>query len=318
MGTLRIRFVANVPANEQARILAALRKLKATVRSRPQHAGPETWIFDTLPLAPPTRQAASNAPRPPRVVSDREWAKRYVARVWFTIARASTGPIGDRTAGWHDAVASWNGDVWTWERLTRRQEILAAVAIARSCTTTPLAPFPPHTRGEGMPNNPNWSEYDQHLREIYAVAADLVAGRGGPDAYRVHGANPRLLMPAFGRTPLIVGVWDEPYGPVAAMCVAGFILHGTTFEQRFAQMGIIGDLIEAYEMLAQHYGPRVPCLEAPSASTTSLAKALESPRADGFLKLTVKKPAPQLSAPRRPALADSTSRQALPDLGARS
>ena len=167
-----------------------------------------------------------------------------------------------------------------------------------------------------MSNNLNWQDFGRDLEEIYTVSADLIAGRGGPNEYRARSADPRLLMPAFGRTPLIVGVWDDPYGPLAAMCVAGFILYGTAFEDRFARMGITGDLIEAYELLERHYGPRVPRLEA--ASTTSLAKALEAPRAEGFLKLTVKKPAPQLGAPRRPALADNTARPALPDLGGRS
>ena len=100
-----------------------------------------------------------------------------------------------------------------------------------------------------MSNTLNWKDFDRELEEIYTVAADLVAGRGGPDQYRARGADPRLLMPAFGRTALIVGVWDEPYGPLSAMCVAGFILYGTAFEDRFARMGISGDLIEAYELL---------------------------------------------------------------------
>ena len=169
-----------------------------------------------------------------------------------------------------------------------------------------------------MTNNLNWQDYDRELEEIYTVSADLIAGRGGPHEHRARSADPRLLMPAFGRTPLIVGVWDDPYGPLAAMCVAGFILYGTAFEDRFARMGITGDLIEAYELLERHYGPRVPRLEASGTSTSSLAKALEAPRADGFLKLAVKKPAPRLGSPRRPALADNTARPALPDLGGRS
>ena len=167
-----------------------------------------------------------------------------------------------------------------------------------------------------MTNNLNWKDFDRELEEIYTVAADLVAGRGGPNEYRARSADPRLLMPAFGRTPLIVGVWPDLYGPLAAMCVAGFILFGTAFEDRFARMGLTGDLIDAYELLEHHYGPRVPRLEAPTASTTSLAKALEAPRGDGFLKLTAKKPA--LTTPRRPALVDNTARPALPDLGGRS
>jgi hypothetical protein len=83
-------------------------------------------------------------------------------------------------------------------------------------------------------------------------------------------------------------------------------------------MGITGDLIDAYELLARQYGPRAPRVEAPSASTSSLAQALKASGADGFLKLTVKKPTPQLGAARRPALADTTARPALPDLGGRS
>jgi hypothetical protein len=236
--------------------------------------------------------------------------------MWSAIERASTGSTGN-LCGWHDAVASWNGDLWTCERITRWEALGAAVAIASVCSNV-RAPFPSHTKGAGMTNTLNWKDYDHELEEVYAVAADLMAGRGGPDEYRARGADPRLLMPAFGRTPLIVGVWDDPYGPLAAMCVAGFILHGTAFEERFARMGITGDLIDAYELLARHYGPRVPRLEAPTASTTSLAKALEAPRADGFLKLSVKKPAPQLGVPRRSALADRTARPALPDLGGRS
>lgn len=317
MGTLRVRFIADVQAHDQAHVLSALRKLKATVRIHPQDAGPEEWCFDTRPLAVSKRSITPRSSTPLRVLSDQEWAKQYAARVWSAIARASTGPSGDLAAGWHDAVASWNGDLWKWDRLTRAQALAAAAVVAGACSKV-RAPFPSHPKGTGMPNNPNWKDHDRDLGELYAVAADLVAGRGGPDAHRARGADPRLLMPAFGRTPLIVGVWDDPYGPLAAMCVAGFILLGTAFEDRFTRMGITGDLIDAYELLARHYGPRVPCLEAPSASTSSLAKALEAPRADGFLKLTGKKPAPQLGAPRRPALADGTARTALPDLGGRS
>jgi hypothetical protein len=318
VGTLRVRFVADVQAHEQARVLSALRKLKATVRHRPQDAGPEEWHFDTRPLAVSKRPITPKTTTHQRVLSDREWAKRYAARMWSAIERASTGPIGDLAAGWHDAVASWNDSLWSWDRLTRAKELAAAVAIARSITTTPFASFPRQTKGAGMSNNPNWQDHDRDLRELYAVAADLVAGRRGPEEHRARGADPRLLMPAFGRTPLIVGVWDDPYGPLAAMCVAGFILYGTAFEDRFARMGITGDLIDAYEILARHYGPRVPRLEAATASTTSLAKALEAPRADRFLKLTGKKPTPPLNTPRRPALVGGTSRPALPDLGGRS
>jgi hypothetical protein len=50
VGTLRVRFAADVQAHEQARILAALRKLKATVRHGPQDADPSAWVFDTHPL----------------------------------------------------------------------------------------------------------------------------------------------------------------------------------------------------------------------------------------------------------------------------
>jgi hypothetical protein len=307
VGTLRVRFVANVQAHTQARVMARLRQLKATVR--PHDADPEEWHFDTRPLA--KRSITPKTPTRQRVISDREWAKRYAARMWSAIERASTGPTGD-LSGWHDAVASWNGSLWSYQRITRWAELGAAVAIARSLTTTPLASFRP-TKGVGMSNNPNWQDHDRDLRELYTVAADLVAGRGGPDEYRARGADPRLLMPAFGRTPLIVGVWDDPYGPLAAMCVAGFILYGTAFEDRFARMGLTGDLIDAYEILARHYGPRVPRLEAP---TTSLAKALEAPRGEGFLKLSVKKPT--LTTPRRPALVGNTARPALPDLGGRS
>jgi len=311
VGTLRVRFNADVQAHAQARVLSALRKPKATVR--PQDAGLEEWHFDTQPLV--KRPIAPKTPTRQRGLSDQEWAKRYAARMWSAIERAPTGPSGDLSS-WHDAVASWNGSLWTWDRLTRRAELGAAVAIARNITTTPLASFR-QTKGAGMTNNPNWQDHDRDLREIYTVAADLVAGRGGPDEYRARGADPRLLMPAFGRTPLIVGVWDDPYGPLAAMCVAGFILYGTAFEDRFARMGLTGDLIDAYETLERHYGPRVPYLEAPIPSTPSLAKALEAPRADRFLKLTGKRPTPPLTTPRRPALVDNTARPALPDLGGR-
>lgn len=316
MGTLRVRFIPDVHAHEQARVLAALRKLKATVRSRPHEDDADDWRFDTQPLPVAKRPSALRSPAPPRVLTDREWAARYAARMWVAIARASTGPGAD-VHGWHDAVASWNGELWTCDRIARWEAAIAVVGIARSFTTA-LGPFPSHTKGTGMPNNPNWQDFDRDLGEVYTVAADLVAGRGGPDAYRARGADPRLLMPAFGRTPLVVGVWDDPYGPLAAMAVAGFILFGTAFEERFARMGITGDLIDAYETLARNYGPRVPRLEAPTAPAASLANALEAPRADGFLKLTVKKPAPQLGATRRPALADTTARLALPDLGGRS
>jgi hypothetical protein len=158
-----------------------------------------------------------------------------------------------------------------------------------------------------MPNNPNWQDYDRDLEEVYIVAADLVAGRGGPDAYRARGADPRLLMPAFGRTPLIVGVWDERYGPLAAMCVAGFILHGTAFEDRFARMGITGDLIDAYELLERHYGPRAQASRYPVLHDVA-RESTRAPRAEGFLKLTGR--SRRHHAPRRPALVDSTARPA--------
>jgi hypothetical protein len=241
--------------------------------------------------------------------------------MWTAAVRAahSIRPFhGDLVAGWHDAVANFNDDPWTWERLTRLQGLVAAVAIARSCGAS-LAPFPAQTKGEGMSNSPNWQEYDRDLRELYEVAADLVAGRGGPEQYRARQSDPRLLMPAYGRTQLSVGVWQEPYGPLTAMCVAGFILYGTRFEEKFTRIGITGDLVDAYYLLERHYGPR--CLDAPRTSTPSLAAALEAPRrSESFIKLALpKKPAPPLAAPQlRPALAGSPSRPALPDWEGRS
>ena len=81
-------------------------------------------------------------------------------------------------------------------------------------------------------------------------------------------------------------------------------------------MGLTGDLVEAYELLDRHYGPRVPSLEAPR--TTSLAEALETPPGDTFVKLTLTKK-PQLEAPSsRPALPTRRSHPALPDLRGRS
>jgi len=64
-----------------------------------------------------------------------------------------------------------------------------------------------------MPNTLDWNSFDHDLRELYGIAADLVAGRGGPEQYRARGSDPRLLMPGFGRTSLIVGIWDDSYGP---------------------------------------------------------------------------------------------------------
>jgi len=318
MGRLTIRFAEQGDANEQARVLAALRKLKAKLRVRPSRGSAEEWIFDTVPLPIPRPK------KPPRhrVVSDREWMKRYRQHMWAEVVRAAQNVpsfTGDPLAGWHDAVAGWNDNPWTWERLTRLQELAAAVAIARSCSPV-IAPFS-HTKGVGMPNNPQWDEYDRDLRELYAVAADLVGGRGGPEEYRARQSDPRLLMPAFGKTQLNVGVWEEPYGPLTAMCVAGFILYGQRFEEKFTRAGITGDLIDAYHLLERHYGPRVACLDAPRASQPSLAAALEAPRSsESFIKLTLpKKPAPPLGAPpSRPALAASPSRPALPDVEGRS
>jgi hypothetical protein len=317
MGALRVRFVADVDPGEQARVLAALRKFKATLRLRPSRDTTE-WIFDTALLPPPKPKKASRQ----RSVSDREWMQRYRTQMWAgieRIARNSPSFTGDPVAGWHDAVAGWNGDLWTWERRTRAQGLAAAAAIARSCCPM-RASFPAPTKGAGMANHPEWENYDRELRELYEVAADLVAGRGGPEHYRVRGSDPRLLMAAFGKTSLIVGVWDESYGPLTAMCVAGFILDGQRFEERFARMGLTGDLVEAYALLARHYGPRVPCLDAPGTSTPSLAAALEAPtRGESFLKLTVTKAAPPLAAsPSRRTLAGRPAHPALPDRGGRS
>jgi hypothetical protein len=316
MGRLTLRFAEQVDANEQARVLAAFRKLRAKLRVRPSRGSAEEWIFDTAPLPTPTPK---KAPRP-RLVSDRELMKRYRKRIWAEVVRSAHGVPSfrdDLMAGWHNAVASWNEDPWTWERLTRLQGLVAAVAIARGCSAA-VAPFS-QTKGVGMPNNPQWESYESDLRELYEVAADLVAGRGGPEQYRARQSDPRLLMPAFGKTQLNVGVWQEPYGPLTAMCVAGFILHGTRFEDRFTRMGITGDLVDAYDLLERHYGPR--CLDAPRTSTPSLAAALEAPRrSESFIKLALpKKPAPPLAAPPpRPALAGSPSRPALPDWEGRS
>jgi hypothetical protein len=316
MGRLTLHFAAQVDANEQARVLAALRKLKAKPRVRPSRGNAERWVFDTAPLPLPKPKK----PQRYRRISDREWAKRYRTQMWTAIERAARSipdHVGDPMAGWHDAVADWNHDSWTWERLTRLQGLVAAVAIARGCSAA-VAPFS-QTKGVGMPNNPQWESYESDLRELYEVAADLVAGRGGPEQYRARQSDPRLLMPAFGKTQLNVGVWQEPYGPLTAMCVAGFILHGTRFEDRFTRMGITGDLVDAYDLLERHYGPR--CLDAPRTSTPSLAAALEAPRrSESFIKLALpKKPAPPLAAPPpRPALAGSPSRPALPDWEGRS
>ena len=194
MGRLTLRFAEQVDANEQARVLAALRKLKAKLRVRPLRGNAERWVFDTAPLPTPKPKK----PQRYRRISDREWAKRYRTQMWTAIERAAQSIpsfTGDPMAGWHDTVADWNHDPWTWERLTRLQGLVAAVAIARGCSAA-VAPFS-QTKGVGMPNNPQWESYESDLRELYDVVADFVAGRGGPEQYRAHQSDPRLLMPAF-------------------------------------------------------------------------------------------------------------------------
>jgi hypothetical protein len=151
------------------------------------------WVFDTLPLVVSKRPVASRSSSPPRVLSDREWAKRYATRVWAAIERASTRPNGD-PSGWHDAVASWNGSLWTSERITRWEALGAAITIARIMTMT-LASFPRQTKGAGMPNNLNWQDYDRDLEEVYTISADLIAGRG---ASYFSARRSRIALPGWG------------------------------------------------------------------------------------------------------------------------
>lgn len=169
----------------------------------------------------------------------------------------------------------------------------------------------------------DFNTWERDLDELYRVAADLIAGAGGPDEYRKPGGDPRLLMPAFGRTELTVGVWEDvAYGPLTAMVVAAFILHGKYMEGRLAQMGIVGDLADAYAQLQQHFGPRASQPRLPSTArhtaSTSLAAALEAPKREDAIRLTLRKqPTATIAAKPtdRPALPHHADRPAIPDLG---
>ena len=160
------------------------------------------------------------------------------------------------------------------------------------------------------------------LHEIYEIAADLVAGNGGPAKYRITPTDQKLLMPGYAKTRLTVGVVAEPYGPVAAICLTGFILYGFTFEDAYAKVGITGDLRGAYDALGERFGPRERIAlgerEGRAAlAAPELATALEGPRSSRLITLTLAKPGARplahADAPTRQALA-TPDRIELPDL----
>lgn len=93
------------------------------------------------------------------------------------------------------------------------------------------------------------------LREIAEIAGNLVAGNGGPARYRKPASG--LSADVVYRGPqgdLDVRCLPVPHGPLAAMAVCGFITGGFNFERRYWDLGIGGNLIEAYHELVKEFG----------------------------------------------------------------
>jgi len=93
MGTLRLTFIEGLADREQARILGALRKLKATPTIRPIHdTGTQTWVFTTDPLPAPKKRARKPGSLPAYLkppLSDRQWAAQYRAKLLHAIETAT-------------------------------------------------------------------------------------------------------------------------------------------------------------------------------------------------------------------------------------
>lgn len=335
MGTLRVQFAETTSAAIRTKIVAQIKKLKATTKVVPLKDG-DSWVFDTLGI--PNKRKPVVEKKPPRVtpISDKQWAANYKAALLRSIENAS--PPGERLEDiehlekWHNAVASWNGDVWTWERCNRYADLFGDMTGAYGLAQwleykdtvlplvgrvqTLLARYCAQTERKGKENSMNHEQHGDELRELAAIAQDIAAGKGGPPAYRRPGLDPRALMPTYANGNLGVGVWEGTHAPLVAMFLAGAILWGTDLERHFTRLGIHGDLVLAYAELRRVY-PRSPSA-LPDQRPTSLAAALEAPtRVQPLLSMPRKTRPAALAAPLANTAPRLTgpARVAIPDLG---
>lgn len=165
------------------------------------------------------------------------------------------------------------------------------------------------------------SRHRDELQEIWRIAAHLVAGHGGPPEYR-RPASTLSALPAYRKANLDVILLATPYGPLAAMCLASFVLYGLTFENDLARLGIGGDLIEAYDALVREFGMvHALDLRAPSAPQLpgeALREALAgSQQKSRLLTFKISKPAlsPARMTPAGLTLPGATVFPALPGGG---
>lgn len=352
MGVFTISFAPHVAPGVAAGVLAELRKRKARrlaetpASAKPREVNAEKLGYDFhcftgAPIAPP--KCIHKKWTPPKVVSDRVYAARGKVAMFAAIAREVATKDRQRARSFDDVdyaaaeLAAWHRAVLGEEeyrnriRQDRADALAAALALAHALGGT-VAPFhwdQPKRRTARMANALQYR--DQHysaLHEVWEVAAHLVNGHGGPAKYRVSPTDGRCAMEGFAKTKLTVHVSDTPYLPVAAMCIAGFILYGFEFERHYTAIGITGDLAHAFQELVKRFGEPDPIAVDDRAngrgpalvSASDLRTALEGPHASGKLvTLTLAKPgAPALhgavdhrtalSAPDRAALADLSGR----------
>ena len=151
MGTLRLRFIADVKSKLRKAVLEGLRKLKAKTKILPLRSASkageyEEWVFETAPLTIRIRKPfRAKKPPKPKPFDAKAFAAAHRRSLWAAQERAvqledawDRGPVLELEMldNWNAAVESWNGGAFVdAQRIVRAREIGMALAVGRACST---------------------------------------------------------------------------------------------------------------------------------------------------------------------------------------
>jgi len=192
-----------------------------------------------------------------------------------------------------------------------RLEAVARMSIALSDQPFPLHPTKEESVRKVSARTLVLGKHEAEARQIYALAKRLVRGEGPPEDVRM--PRPAVTIVPCGSDDARdvwgvggVGVAIEmrrPYPPIEAMVVAGYILLGLDWPERYRTLRLPAALDAAYAALERHF--EAPAVPEPAALVT-IPKAVRSATP------TTRRPAELLNGPPEAVALPSPTRQQLP------
>jgi hypothetical protein len=190
-------------------------------------------------------------------------------------------------------------------------EAVARMGIALSGQPLPLNPSKEESVRKVSAHTLVLGKHEPEARQIYALAKRLVRGEGPPDELRM--PRPAVTIVPCGSEERPRDAWGvggvgvaiemrRPYPPVEAMVVAGYILLGLDWPQRYRTMRLPAALDAAYAALERHF-------EAPPTPERAALVTIPKPVSPAIRPAAMP---PLVEGPTDAAALPSPTRQQLP------